>query len=296
MIAGNTLETSPPAQAPAPARGADRAAAVAAERPTEIRAQDVHKSFGGHAVLRGIDLEISRGEIVAIVGGSGCGKTVLLRHFMGRFHPDRGRVWLADHESPGNPLVDLGTLDQAGMDRLRRHWAVVFQGNALFPGSVSENIALALREVKGMEEPAVRLRVEEVVGAVGLNVPKDVALDRCELSGGMAKRVGIARALALDPALIFYDEPTSGLDPHLAHQIQDLIMEAHSRPRAGEPRTSVLVTHDKDLLYRLRPRVIMLHDGKVAFDGTYAGFQASDLPVIRPYFELMPGLHQRCRG
>src|SRR5687768_10862228 len=106
--------------------------------PTEIRARDLYKSFGEHAVLGGIDLEIRRGEMVAIVGGSGSGKTVLLRHFLGHFRPDRGQVWVADHESAGSPLVDLATLDDAGMDRLRRHWAVVFQSNALFPGTVYE--------------------------------------------------------------------------------------------------------------------------------------------------------------
>jgi phospholipid/cholesterol/gamma-HCH transport system ATP-binding protein len=262
----------------------------------EIRAQDVHKAFGGLRVLCGIDLEIGRGELVAIVGGSGSGKTVLLRHFLGRFRPDRGHVWVADHEADGSPLVDLQTLDDAGMDRLRRHWAIVFQGNALFPGTVYENIALALREVKGMAEADIRRRAVDVMTAVGLDVRKVLGLDRSELSGGMAKRVGIARALALEPALIFYDEPTSGLDPHLAQQIQDLIAAAHARGQTGgQSRTTVLVTHDKDLLFRLCPRVVMLHEGVVSFDGDYEAFRQSDSPVVRPYFELMPGLHQRVR-
>jgi phospholipid/cholesterol/gamma-HCH transport system ATP-binding protein len=232
--------------------------------------------------------------MVAIVGGSGSGKTVLLRHFLGDFRPDRGRVWVADHEAPDAGPVDLATLDDAGMDRLRRHWAVVFQGNALFAGSVYDNVALALREVQGLTEDEIRRRAEAVLGAVGLDVPRVMGLDRRELSGGMAKRVGIARALALEPATIFYDEPTSGLDPNLAHQIQDLIADAHARPpRGSAQRTSVIVTHDKDLLHRLRPRVVMLDGGRVSFDGGYDAFRRSDSPVIRPYFELMPGLHQR---
>jgi phospholipid/cholesterol/gamma-HCH transport system ATP-binding protein len=257
----------------------------------EICARDVHKSFGAKRVLGGVDLAIARGDMVAIVGGSGSGKTVLLRHFLGEYHPDRGRVCVADHESPGTPLVDLATLDADGMDRLRRHWAVVFQGNALFAGTVYENIALVLREVKRLNEHDIRRRAREVVAAVGLNVEHDLELDRAQLSGGMAKRVGIARALAPEPVLIFYDEPTSGLDPHLAHQIQDLIATAH----ASSHRTTVLITHDKDLLFRLRPRVVMLDGGRVSFDGTYDAFRQSDSPVVRPYFELMPGLHQRTR-
>jgi phospholipid/cholesterol/gamma-HCH transport system ATP-binding protein len=131
-----------PRATPAPAPGAGR---LTPATPPEVRAEDVHKAFGDHHVLRGIDLTVTRGELVAIVGGSGSGKTVLLRHFLGFLNPDRGRVWVADHESPGSPLVDLATLDDNGMDRLRRHWAIVFQGNALFPGTVYENIALVLR-------------------------------------------------------------------------------------------------------------------------------------------------------
>lgn len=263
----------------------------------EVCAQDLHKAFNGHTVLAGVDLTIRRGEMVAIVGGSGNGKTVLMRHFLGRFSPDRGRVLIADHERAGAPLVDLAKLDEAEMDHLRRHWAVVFQGNALFPGSVYENIAIALREVKGMKESQIIARAREVVLAVGLAVPDNLEVAREDLSGGMAKRVGIARALALDPALIFYDEPTSGLDPQLSQQIQDLIQQVHERNMGNSqgPRTSLVITHDKDLLRRLEPRVVMLHAGKVFFDGTYEAFAKSNSAIVRPYFELMPVLHQRVR-
>jgi phospholipid/cholesterol/gamma-HCH transport system ATP-binding protein len=270
--------------------------ATASCRSTEIRVEDLHKSFGNNHVLRGINLEIHSGEMVAIVGGSGSGKTVLLRHLLGDFKPDRGHIWIADHEAPNSPLVDLATLDDEGMDHLRRHWAVVFQGNALFPGTVFENIALVLREVKGLPEAEIRRKAEEVVQAVGLDVTRVLDIDRRDLSGGMAKRVGIARALALDPMLIFYDEPTSGLDPNLAHQIQDLIGEAHHRKNDSTPSTTIMITHDKELLYRLGPRVVMLHGGVVAFDGPYDDFRQTDSSIVRPYLELMPGLHQRIRG
>src|ERR1700691_3470846 len=120
--------------------------------PLEIRVDDLYKSFGTNHVLRGINLSIQRGEMIAIVGGSGSGKTVLLDHLIGQLQPDQGKVWIADHESPDSPLVDLATLDQAGLDRLRIHWAVVFQSNALFSGTVEENIALALQYVQGLDE------------------------------------------------------------------------------------------------------------------------------------------------
>ncbi len=262
--------------------------------PLELRTEDVHKSFGANAVLRGINIDLCRGTMLAIVGGSGSGKTVLMRHLIGHFHPDRGRVWVADHESTGSPLTDLSTLDEDGMDRLRRHWAVVFQSNALFPNTLFDNVTLALREVKGWDEAKVRQRAFDAVAAVGLNPTTDMNLSCNQLSGGMAKRAGIARAMALDPGLVFYDEPTSGLDPMLSRQIHDLIGTMHSQAtESGVQRTSVIITHDKDLLYRLQPRIVMLHHGLVLFDGTYADFEHSDSPFIRPYFEFMPELHQR---
>ena len=248
-------------------------------------------------MLSGVSLDIRRGEMVAIVGASGGGKTVLLKHFIGELQPDNGRVLLADHESPGAPLTDLATLDEAGMDRLRRHWAVVFQKNALYTGTVYDNISLALLEVKGLPEDEVRRRVKESVRDVGLDPEHVPGLQREELSGGMAKRVALAPAMALDPALIFYDEPTTGLDPEHAEQIQKLVGSVHLRKSdLGIPRTTVIVTHDTGLLYHLEPRVIMLHDGKVFFDGTTEAFQQSDSAIIRPYVELMPVLHGRVQN
>ena len=258
----------------------------------EIRVEGVHKSFDDHVVLDGIDLQVETGEIVAIVGGSGSGKTVLLRHIVGQLRPDQGRVLVADHDLPGAPLVDLTTLDEAAMDRLRTHWAIVFQRNALFTGSVYENIALWFREVKGMKDEAIRPIARRALNAVGFaNDPTILDKDRDELSGGMAKRVAVARALAMDPVLIFYDEPTAGLDPQRSAEIHDLIHEMHHALReSGGKRTSVIITHDKDLLYRLQPRVVMLHKGQVHFDGPFERFRdaAAHSPIIRPYFETMP--------
>jgi phospholipid/cholesterol/gamma-HCH transport system ATP-binding protein len=260
----------------------------------EIRVVGLHKSFNHNHVLRDVNVQIRRGELVAVVGGSGSGKTVLVQHIIGHLQPDKGKVLVADHEARGAPLVDLADLDEAGMDRLRRHWGVVFQHNALFSGTVFYNISLGLREVKAMtDERQILRRAQQVLQAVGLEPQKVMDVDRDELSGGMAKRVGIARALALDPLLLFYDEPTTGLDPQVSEQIHELIRSGHERKSdTGDPRTTVIITHDKDLLARLSPRIIMLHEGKVFFDGTYDQFANSDSDVIRPYFVSLPALHR----
>jgi phospholipid/cholesterol/gamma-HCH transport system ATP-binding protein len=259
--------------------------------PVEIRVEGLHKAFRGHAVLKGIDLEVRRGDLVAIVGASGCGKTVLLHHIIGHLRPDRGCVLVADHERPGAPLVDLATLDDSGLDRIRIHSAVVFQRNALFSATVYENIALWLREIKRLDEDEILRRARQALDAVGFKGDESVLWkDRAELSGGMAKRVAVARALAMRPRTIYYDEPTTGLDPLNAGQIHELILATHQR--AGDRGiTTIIITHDKDLLRRLKPRVVMLHDGRVHFDGAYAAFEAADSAIIRPYLEAMPILH-----
>ena len=262
---------------------------------TEIRVEGLQKAFGKNKVLRGIDLKIAGGEVVAIVGVSGSGKTVLLNMMLGLLDPDGGRILIADHDQPGTPSVDITRLGGRDLDGIHVHWGVVFQRNALFSSSVFENIALWLREVKNLETADIRLIARSVLESVEL--PTDsYFLDSPVggLSGGMAKRLAIARALAMDPIVIVYDEPTSGLDPTSASHIQNLIHTAHFAHTPKQPkRTSVIVTHDKDLLSRLQPRVVMVHDGGIAFDGTFPEFQASDSPIIRPYFELMP-MHNLC--
>jgi phospholipid/cholesterol/gamma-HCH transport system ATP-binding protein len=259
--------------------------------PIEIRVEGLMKAFRGLAVLKGIDLEIPRGDLLAIVGASGCGKTVLLHHIIGHLRPDSGRILVADHEQEGAPLADLGSLDDQGLDRIRRHNAVVFQRNALFSATVYENIALWLREIKRMDEDEILERAREALDAVGFKGDDTVLWKhRSELSGGMAKRVAIARALAMRPFTIFFDEPTTGLDPVNAAQIYDLIHATHVHAAEGR-RTTVIITHDKDLLRRLEPRIVMLHDGRIHFDGPYAEFEASASPAVRPYLEAMPALH-----
>ena len=268
---------------------------TASDIAVEIRIVGLEKAFGEHLVLRGIDLEIMRGDCVAIVGGSGCGKTVLLNHILGQLQPDAGRVWVADHAADGSPLVDIHTRDDHEMDRIHTHWGVVFQRNALFSGSVYDNIALWLAEIQNLEESAIRPIARRVLSAVSLDTDDEfLDSDVGDLSGGMAKRLAVARALSMEPRVIFYDEPTTGLDPTSAAQIQDMVLATHEAPGPGvASRTTVIITHDKDLLVRLEPRTVMLENGCVLFDGPFADFAAADDAAIRPYFDLMPVLHQR---
>ena len=270
--------------------------------PPEVVIENLSKSFGGKVVLAGIDLTIRSGEMVAIVGGSGCGKTVLLKLIMAHYPPDSGRVLVADHESDPDgsgvaPLRDMSTLDEAQLDRIRIHWAIVFQRNALVTGDVFQNLAVLPREVKGMTNQEILPLAEKALVEVGLDPALVMHRDREDLSGGMAKRVAVARAIVMDPVIVMYDEPTAGLDPEMSAQIDELIGETHraqppfAATRAGIKRTSIVVTHDTELLRRLRPRIIMLFGGKVSFDGTFDEFVTSDDPHIRPYRAQMGLLH-----
>ena len=269
----------------------------------EVALEGVRKSFGDKPVLQGVDLSIPPGQLMAIVGGSGCGKTVLLKLVMAHYPPDAGKVMVADHEAdpgPGGeaPLRDLATLDEAGLDRIRTHWSIVFQRNALVTGDVFENLAILPREVKGMSDEAVMPLARKALVDVGLDPDAVMHRDREELSGGMAKRVAVARALVMDPVVVMYDEPTAGLDPEMSAQIAGLIGASHAAQpgmaasRPGIRRTSIVVTHDTGLLQRLRPRIVMLHGGRVHFDGSFDAFASSDDAHIRPYRAQMGLLHQ----
>jgi phospholipid/cholesterol/gamma-HCH transport system ATP-binding protein len=263
----------------------------------EIVAEGLTKSFGKRPVLIDISFTINTGEIVAIVGASGCGKTILIDHLTGLMIPDAGRVLVADHDQPARPLVDIASLDDDAFDAIRLHWQVVFQRNALFSGTVRDNLALWLREHTKMSAEDIERRSRESLQAVALDPADVLPKDRDELSGGMAKRVAIARALATDPIVMFYDEPTTGLDPVVGAHIQELIWTTHQRPLTtgspGDRRTAVIVTHDKELLRRIEPRIIMLDEGRVIFTGSYAQFAASTNPIASAYLRLMPVLHAR---
>ena len=235
-----------------------------------IRIRDLHKSFGELHVLRGVDLDVARGESLVIIGSSGTGKSVLLKHVIGLLAPDHGDLVVDGSSVPG--------LGRDALSRLRRRMGMLFQYAALFDSmNVGDNVAFALRQQRDWPEARVQERVREVLRWVGLKgiegkVP-------AELSGGMKKRVGLARAIALEPEIILYDEPTSGLDPILADQINDLIVDLNTRLNA----TSLTITHDMVSAYKIADRIAMLHEGKIEEAGTPQQIQASDNAVIQQF-------------
>ena len=263
----------------------------------EIEIRDLHKTFGSNEVLRGINLTFYTGEITAIVGGSGCGKTVLLNTILGQYSAEKGEIRVLDRTESEPKLRKLSDFGELEIDDIHKHWGVIFQRNALFSGSVFFNIALWLREIKGMEDADIKPVAIQSLRKVGLPDNREF-LDRNtnDLSGGMAKRLAIARAIAMDPFVMFYDEPTTGLDPTSSANIHNLIHDIHNQYESDKNRkTSIIITHDKDLLTRLRPRTVMLHEGQVYFDGPFEKFESSDSEIIRPYFDLMPVLQGRFR-
>jgi phospholipid/cholesterol/gamma-HCH transport system ATP-binding protein len=231
----------------------------------------VHKGFRGSAVLRGVDLAIARGETFTILGGSGSGKSVCLKHIIGLLRADAGSVSVLGQDTTG--------LREGEWVPLRRRCGMVFQGAALFDSlSVYENVAYPLREHLDLAEPRLAERVAACLEAVGL--PGIEAMMPAELSGGMRKRVGVARAIALEPELILYDEPTAGLDPANARRIAELIAALRQRLRV----TSVVVTHDLDLCFAVSDRLGLLKGGRIAASGNVEEMRASENPDVRAYF------------
>jgi phospholipid/cholesterol/gamma-HCH transport system ATP-binding protein len=235
-----------------------------------IRVEGLVKSFGQQAVLRGLDLEVATGEIMVIIGRSGGGKSVLLRHLIGLLRPDAGRVVIDS--------TDITRLRGAPLDRIRERYGVVFQGGALFDSmTVFDNVAFPLREKTRLGAAEVRARVEEKLQQVGL---VDMGhKNPAEISGGMRKRVAIARALVSEPEVVFFDEPTTGLDPILVNTIHHLILELHRKARF----TAVMVSHEIPEIFRIADRVAMLHDGVIVECGTPDAIQASANRIVQQF-------------
>jgi phospholipid/cholesterol/gamma-HCH transport system ATP-binding protein len=235
-----------------------------------IRVQGLRRAFDGQPVLRGLDLEVSAGEIMIIIGRSGGGKTVLLKHMLGLLQPDAGRIEVGG--------VEITRLRGAALDRVRERYGVVFQGGALFDSlSVFDNVAFPLREKTRLSASEVRGRAEEKLAQVGLAGMG--GKNPAEISGGMRKRVAIARALVTEPEIVFFDEPTTGLDPILVNAIHQLIMELHQRLRF----TAVVISHEIPEIFAIADRVAMLHDGMIAEEGSPEAVQASSNPVVRQF-------------
>lgn len=244
-----------------------------------IQLLDVRKAFGEKVVLRGVSLEVREGETVAIIGGSGSGKSVLLKTIVGLLSPDAGRV-LVDGQ-------DVAELRRPELYELRRRVGYVFQFAALFDSmTIAENVAMGLKRVPGMSAGEIAERVEESLRLVDLEGYGERY--PAELSGGQRKRAGLARAIATRPKYVLYDEPTTGLDPVTTALIDRLIL----RLREELSVTSIVITHNLESAYRVGDRIAMLHDGVIRFEGSPDDVRRTDDPVVRAFVEGRPELVQ----
>jgi phospholipid/cholesterol/gamma-HCH transport system ATP-binding protein len=237
----------------------------------KIVIENLHKSFGEKSVLRGINLSVEKGEILCIIGKSGTGKSVILKHLVGIIEPDEGAI-----------IVD-GTTMTGGTDSVKRgivsRYGILFQGAALFDSmNIYDNVAFGLRR-RGVNEDEIKMIVDESLAQVGL--PDAGGKRPSELSGGMQKRAGLARSIAVRPEIMLYDEPTTGVDPITAGVVDRLIVKM----RDTYAMTSVVVTHDMTSAYRIADRIAMVYEGKVIFAGTDDEIRKSEDPYVRQFIE-----------
>ncbi len=240
--------------------------------PVHIRVSGLEKSFGEHQVLRGVDLEIERHKINIVIGGSGQGKSVLLKHLIGLIKPDAGRIVVDG--------IDIVPLKDYQLNEIRKRFGMLFQYAALFDSlTVEENVAFPLVEHTKLSRSQIRDRVRIQLEALGLSgIEKKFP---SELSGGMRKRVGLARALVLRPKILLYDEPTTGLDPVATKNVDDMILDTARRFGV----TSVVISHDMASTFRIGDRISMLHEGKIVVSGGPAEVLACDHPQLRRFLE-----------
>ena len=228
------------------------------------------KHFGGYKVLDQLNLTIRDGETMVIIGRSGGGKTVLLKHIIGLMQPEEGQVMVDHHE--------ISRMSGDQLSQIRLQFGMLFQGAALFDSlTIEENVAFALREHTSMSEEQIRQRVQESLERVGLRNIEN--LKPAALSGGMRKRVGLARAIAIGPRVILYDEPTTGVDPIMADAINRLIIQLHDQLKV----TGVAVTHDMVSAYKIADRIAMLHGGKIIQVGTPEEIRSTSNPIVRQF-------------
>jgi phospholipid/cholesterol/gamma-HCH transport system ATP-binding protein len=231
---------------------------------------DLYKSFEGQTVLSGVNLKISNSELIAIIGESGGGKSVLLRHLIGLLKPDAGRVMVEGEE--------ISVLGRREMDRIRKKFGVVFQGGALFDSfTVYENIAFPLREKTRLNNEEIHAKVEEALEDVGLSGMEHKY--PAEISGGMKKRVALARALITEPKIVLFDEPTTGLDPIKLHAIHRLIVDTHNKYGF----TGVMISHDIPEIYEVVDRIAFLYEGKIEVVGTPEEIVHSEDRIVRQF-------------
>ena len=234
-----------------------------------IEIKDLHKAFGAHHVLRGVDLRVEEGQSMVVIGGSGSGKSVLMKHIIGLLKPDKGAVFVDG--------VDITKLDDKHLNETRKKFGMLFQGAALFDSmTVWENVGFVLLR-SGMSPAEARRVASEKLRLVGLMGAED--LMPAELSGGMRKRVGLARAIAHQPQILLYDEPTTGIDPIMADAINDLIIKMREELLV----TSVTITHDMQSAYKIADRIAFLYNGKIVESGTPAEIKGTSNPLTRQF-------------
>ena len=240
-----------------------------------IKVSGLRKSFNGQPVLNGIDLDVPDGSITIIIGRSGGGKSVFLKHLLGLMRPDDGHIEVSG--------VDLTRLRGRALDEVRKRYGVVFQGGALFDSmTCRDNVGFPLREKFRLTRANIIKRVDRALAQVELEGIGDKYPE--EVSGGMRKRVAIARALVTEPEIVFFDEPTTGLDPVLVNAIHRLILELHRRLHF----TAVMVSHEIPEIFEIADRVGMLHEGRIVELGPPAAIQASSNPVVQQFIRGEP--------
>ena len=237
-----------------------------------IKIIDLKKSFNSKKVLDGTNLEIEKGKITVIIGRSGEGKSVLIKHIIGLLKPDSGQILLDGQ--------DITKMTERELNEVRRRFGMLFQGAALFDSlTVGENVAFPLREHAGMPEADLKKVIKEKLRLVGL---KDVEnMMPADLSGGMKKRVGLARAIAMDPEIVLFDEPTTGLDPVMSDNVATLILDTQRNLKT----TYIVITHDIPLTYKIADKVAMLHEGKIVEQGNVEYVKSSVNPILRQFVE-----------
>lgn len=235
-----------------------------------IKMVEVEKSFGDNHVLRGVNLDIEEGESMVIIGGSGSGKSVLIKHIIGILRPDKGRIYLSGEE--------ISRMGERDLNEVRKRFGMLFQAAALFDSlAVWENVGFGLKQHTHLSDAEIREIATEKLAMVGLYDVEN--LRPSELSGGMQKRVGLARAIAMEPEILLYDEPTTGLDPINADMINNLIIEMREKLNV----TSVAITHDMVSAYKIADRIAMVYRGKVLEVGTPEEIQRTDNPYVKQF-------------
>lgn len=242
------------------------------ESPVKIRVVGLYKSFGESPVLQGVDLEVHQGESMVVIGGSGSGKTVLIKCIIGLMKPDRGEIYVDG--------LEISNLNEKRMNEVRKKFGMLFQWGALFDSmTVWENVGFGLRRQTHLKEEDIRRIASEKLTLVGLSQVED--LMPSELSGGMRKRVSLARAIAIEPEILLYDEPTTGIDPIMADAINELIVEMKKKLNV----TSIAITHDMKSAYKIGDRIAMLYQGKIIEVGTPEEMRNSSNSIVQQFIE-----------